>query len=105
MLERDDARLRAKAGGIERRCRLGETHGGFGIEAVTEANGKAGIEGIPAAAGAFDLHIEGRHLEMRAIGIMIIGPVGAACEDAGADPAIDEVFRIVGKASSIEGMK
>ena len=46
MLERGDARLRAKAGGIERRCRLGETHRGFGIEAVTEANGKAGIEGM-----------------------------------------------------------
>jgi hypothetical protein len=98
VLERLHARLRAETGGVERRGGLRETHDGFGIEALAEGDGEAGIESIATAAGAFDRNIEGRNLKTFPLGIMVIGAVTAPREDAGPDAAIDEEFCIVGKA-------
>jgi len=98
VLEGRDASLRAEAGGIQCRGRLGEAYRGFGIEAAAEADGEAGIEGITAAAGAFDLDVEGRHRKMAALGVVVIGAVGAPREDAGPDAQIDEMPGIVSEA-------
>ena len=81
---------------------------------MAQANGEACIEGIAAAAGAFDRDIEGRHLETRAVGMMIIGAVPAQREHAALDAEIDEDTSpfpscpsrpVRAWASSIDGMK
>ena len=86
MLEGFNAGLRAKPGGIQGRSGLREADRRFRIEAVNQGNGIAGIEGVTATAGAFDLDVEGGNAEACAILVAVVGAIAAQGEYAAGDP-------------------
>ena len=88
MVEGDNSRIRAEAGGHQTGRSLGKTQCRLGIHFMVKRRYKARIKGVTASRGVDDPDVIGRRLQPRAVAVRVEGSVATQCKHAARSTAI-----------------